>query len=315
MNVLVIGFLLLFAPLNTSFGQNQKILQNSDEVEKIIRTSDGVDLLVRIKGNGPFCLFVHGGPGTGCHWVEKISDGLLERHFRMVYLDQRGAERSGNPADGNYSLERMIQDFEEVRRHLGIERWLTMGHSFGGIMQTAYARRHPDVQRGQIMLNCTLNMERSFTESWIPKACEFLGVTDPMKYFGGEAATMGRINKLIKALRELGIFWKMTYASPESEDAINATSGDIPNRNREAQKALLECSDYWKDFKPAMAEIDVPALFFYGAQDWMAGPLHYRGVNFPNMMLWESDVGHVPFLENKADLEKAIDSYRKKYAL
>jgi proline iminopeptidase len=32
-------------------------------------------------------------------------------------------------------------------------------------------------------------------------------------------------------------------------------------------------------------------------------------------MLWGSDVGHVPFLENKVDLEKAIASYQKKYGL
>jgi proline iminopeptidase len=47
----------------------------------------------------------------------------------------------------------------------------------------------------------------------------------------------------------------------------------------------------------------------------MAGPAIYKGVHFPEMMLWGSEVGHMPFLENKADLEKAIVSYQKKYKL
>jgi hypothetical protein len=53
----------------------------------------------------------------------------------------------------------------------------------------------------------------------------------------------------------------------------------------------------------------------YGRSDWMAGPHAYKGVDFPKMMLWGSDVGHMPFLENQADLENAIGSYGRKYKL
>ncbi len=306
MKFLLFGFLLFSYPLNTAFCQSMADSQKPGVEEKIIRTSDGVDLLVRIKGSGPPCLFVHGGPGTGCHWVEKISDGLLERHFRMIYLDQRGSERSTSPADGNYSLERVILDFEEVRRELGVERWLTMGHSFGGLLQAGYALRHPNVQRGIIMLNCTLNLEESLTESWIPKACEFLGVSDTAAYFAEDKSTLERIGRLVPALKERGIFWKMAYASPENEESINATSGDIPNRNRDAQSALFSCRDYWVNFKPATAEIDVPVLLFCGTTDWMAGPQCYRDVKFPRMLLRESRVGHIILLENRPDLEKGL---------
>lgn len=102
--------------------------------------------------------------------------------------------------------------------------------------------------------------------------------------------------------------------SLRSRETVNATAGDIPNRNRDAQKALLECRDYWKNFKPSTAEIDVPVLFFYGAQDWMAGPQHYRDVNFSNMLLWESQVGHIAILENRPDLEKALVAFLEKYS-
>ena len=59
----------------------------------------------------------------------------------------------------------------------------------------------------------------------------------------------------------------------------------------------------------------VAVLFFYGKSDWTVGPEHYKGVNFPNMLLWGSNVGHVPFMENKIDMEKAMDSYLKKFNL
>ncbi len=53
----------------------------------------------------------------------------------MIYLDQRGVCWSSSLKDGNYSMDRMIQDFEEVRETLGIKEWFTLGHSFGGILQ------------------------------------------------------------------------------------------------------------------------------------------------------------------------------------
>ena len=58
-----------------------------EAVERRIITSDGVELLARVKGRGTPCLYLHGGPGSGSHWMEKFSDGMLERYFTMVYLD------------------------------------------------------------------------------------------------------------------------------------------------------------------------------------------------------------------------------------
>lgn len=139
--------------------------------EEII-TSDGVHLYVEVRGNGTPCLYIHGGPGCGSYWMQKFSGQMLERRFRMIYLDQRGTGRSTSPKDGNYSLDRVIMDFEEVRKVLGILKWITLSHSFGGILQMGYAERHPKVIRGMIMLNCTLDIEDSLENSWIPKACE-----------------------------------------------------------------------------------------------------------------------------------------------
>ncbi len=120
-----------------------------------IRTSDGVALYVTVKGQGTGpeywpCLYLHGGPGSGSYWMAKFSGEMLEWHFRTVYLDQRGVARSTSPADGNYSMDRMVADFEEVRVALGIERWLTLGHSFGGILQMGYVLRHPEAIRGMM---------------------------------------------------------------------------------------------------------------------------------------------------------------------
>ncbi|HWR51096.1 MAG TPA: alpha/beta fold hydrolase, partial [Bryobacteraceae bacterium] len=117
-----------------------------------IKTSDGVDLFVTVRGHGTPCLYLHGGPGSGSHWLEKFSGEMLERNFQMIYLDQRGTSRSTSPPNGDYSMDRMVRDFEEVRVALGIHQWLTLGHSFGGILQVGYAQRHPEVVQGLLMI-------------------------------------------------------------------------------------------------------------------------------------------------------------------
>ncbi len=280
---------------------------------QIIHTSDGVDLTIEVKGQGLPCLYLHGGPGSGSYWAEKFSAGTLEQYFQMIYLDQRGVARSTSPRDGNYSLERMVQDFEEVRAALGIGQWLTMGHSFGGIFQVGYAQRRPQTILGMVMLNCALNLMESSRGSWIRKACEFLEIADPAPYLDEATPLPQRMQTLINLLRERDLFWKMSYASKESSEQLNATFGEIPNWNGDQEDAILGYPEYFDDYSAATAELVMPVLFFYGLTDWMVGPGHYRCARFPNMLLWPSEVGHVAILENKPDLENAIAAFVDRY--
>ncbi len=77
----------------------------------------------------------------------------------------------------------------------------------------------------------------------------------------------------------------------------------------------MSMADYQADFTGATSGMRMPLLFFYGKSDWAVGPEHYRNARFPKMLLWGSDTGHVPFLENPADLEKALQAFRAKYGL
>lgn len=88
---------------------------------------------------------------------------------------------------------------------------------------------------------------------------------------------------------------------------------EIPNWNNDFSSAAFSIKDYWNDYTAETSKIKIPVLFFYGRTDWMVGAKHYLNVKFPNRILWGSNVGHMPFLENCNDLEKAIDKYIVKY--
>jgi proline iminopeptidase len=233
----------------------------------------------------------------------------------MVYLDQRGVGRSTSPAEADYSMDRMVKDFEEVRKALGIRKWVTMGHSFGGILQMGYAEGHPEAIEGMIMVNCTLDLTESCESSWIPKAVEILDVEDAAPYTDEVRPLVERVSELGERLRAEGLFWKMAYAAEESENSMNASYAEIPDWNHDFAGAAMTIEDYWRDFRPATAKVTAPVLFFYGNKDWMIGPGHHGGVHFPKMILWGSDVGHVAIIENKSDLDRAITAYRTEFGM
>jgi proline iminopeptidase len=283
--------------------------------EQRFMTSDSVNLYLKVKGKGIPCLYIHGGPGAGSYWMEKFSGDLLEERFKMIYLDLRGVGRSTSPVNKDYSMNRMLKDFEEIRKHLGIDEWLIMGHSFSGTIVTRYALQHPNSIKGMMMFNCVLDINESINKSWIPYACKILDIRDMTYYNNGSVTTHEKLNRLFGLLNKAGLSWKMTFAKKENEEKMNSTFSEIANWNHDFAGVGISHKDYLINFKTYTSQIKKPVLFFYGKSDRTVGPEHYKGVNFPNMLLWESDVGHVPFMENKTDVGEAIGIYLKKIGL
>src|SRR6266536_4780995 len=59
-------------------------------------------------------------------------------------LNPRGTAGSSRPADRrNYQIGDYVDDLEQLRDHLGLERMLLLGHSHGGVVAQAYAATHP----------------------------------------------------------------------------------------------------------------------------------------------------------------------------
>jgi proline iminopeptidase len=124
---------------------------------------------------------VHGGPGSGC--------GIGSRRYFdperycIVLFDQRGCGRStphaSDPATdmSANTTEHLLADMELLREHLGIERWLLCGGSWGSTLILAYAERHPERVSEIVILGATTSRRseldwlyrgvgRFFPEEW-----------------------------------------------------------------------------------------------------------------------------------------------------
>ena len=88
-------------------------------------------------------VFVHGGPGAGCEpFHRRFFDPNI---YRIVLFDQRGAGRSTPHAElADNTTQHLVADMETIRKHLGIERWVVFGGSWGSTLGLIYAETHPD---------------------------------------------------------------------------------------------------------------------------------------------------------------------------
>jgi len=110
-----------------------------------LAVGDGHEIYWELSGNpaGPVVLFVHGGPGAGTQpSYRRFFDPTF---WRILLVDQRGCGRSRPQAsiEANTTAE-LIADFERLRRHLGLQRWLLFGGSWGSTLALAYGQAHPD---------------------------------------------------------------------------------------------------------------------------------------------------------------------------
>ena len=110
-----------------------------------LEVGDGHSIYVETSGNpdGTPAIFVHGGPGGGTSPDQRRF--FDPSAYRIVLFDQRGCGKSTptSSLEANTTWD-LVADMERIREHLGIERWLAFGGSWGSTLALAYAETHPD---------------------------------------------------------------------------------------------------------------------------------------------------------------------------
>ncbi len=126
----------------------------------------GIELYHFEEGAGEPLLVVHGGPGfpPTAPWR---AGRLLGERYRLVYYHQRGCGLSTRPIEslagrGFYEnmlelhrrlgLPAQISDIERIRRILGRERIVLVGHSFGAFLAALYAAEFPERVRALVLV-------------------------------------------------------------------------------------------------------------------------------------------------------------------
>lgn len=137
--------------------------------ERTLQVSELHTLYIEECGNpnGIPVVYLHGGPGAGI--VPTFRRFFDPTRYRVVLFDQRGSGRSTPLGElHENTTQHLIGDIEKVREHLGIERWLVYGGSWGSTLSLAYAQAHPERAAGLILRGVFLGRESEI--NWFVEA-------------------------------------------------------------------------------------------------------------------------------------------------
>jgi proline iminopeptidase len=122
-----------------------------------VTLSSGYKVWTQRIGSGPTkVLLLSGGPGLSHEYMECFAVFLPQQGYELYFYDQLGCGRSDRPSDASlWRLSRSLDEVEEVRAALGLDRMIVVGHSWGGILGLEYALRHPQRIRAFVLSNMT----------------------------------------------------------------------------------------------------------------------------------------------------------------
>jgi proline iminopeptidase len=301
----------------------------------LLDVGDGHQVYWETVGNpaGAPALWLHGGPGSGC--TQGIRRSFDPAAYRVVLFDQRGCGRSRPVADSaaadltTNTTQHLLGDIELLREHLGIDRWLVSGGSWGVTLALAYAQAHPSRVTAMVLAAVTAgrrletdwitrDMRRVFPREWD----EFAAGVPESERDGDLAAAYARLlaspqaTVTERAARQW-CAWEDTHVSlaPGATPALRYADPTF----RQVFARLV--THYWSngcflDDTPILAAMDriaaIPAVLVHGRYD-VSGPLDtawdlHRAWPASRLVVCDSD-GHGGAGMTAAMVD-ALDSFR-----
>ncbi|RBM21112.1 prolyl aminopeptidase [Prauserella sp. PE36] len=297
---------------------------------------DGNHIHWETSGNpeGKPAVFVHGGPGSGTNPQRRRY--FDPARYRLICFDQRGCGRSiphaSDPATDlrHNTTEHLLGDLERLREHLGVERWLLFGGSWGSTLQLAYAQRHPERVSEIVIAGVTTSSRREI--DWLYHgAGRFLPAE--WERFRDAAAEAGHDGDLLSAYARLlddpdpEVRIRATDAWCAWEDALldtepNGTPGafrSLPLTDRLAMVRL--CAHYfshgaWLDegalLRDAARLSGIPGVLIHGKLD-LSCPLDTAWLlarAWPDAELVViDDAGHTGSAAMRTRIRQALDTF------
>lgn len=125
----------------------------------------GFNVWTKRVGNGPIkVLMLHGGPGLSHKYLEpSFSTNLPLDQYELIFYDQLGSYNSDKPTGPDarhlWSIERFLNEVEQVIERLSLDQFILFGHSWGGLLAIEYALKHPERLKGLIVASMTASVE------------------------------------------------------------------------------------------------------------------------------------------------------------
>jgi proline iminopeptidase len=214
----------------------------------------------------PTAFIIHGGPG-GDHSGFKPGFSPLCADMQLVYFDHRGQGRSERGDVARYTLDENVEDMEALRLHLGLEKIVSVGTSYGGMVAMAHAARYPDsvshlvlcvtaAHFGFLKVAQQIVEERGTEEQ--KEACSWL--------WTGGFTTEAQMRRYYEVM---GPMYSVKYDA-EAAKAVRGRGIQSPDAINRAFGAGGFLRSF--DLRPELGRITAPTLVLGGQRDWICAP-------------------------------------------
>jgi pimeloyl-ACP methyl ester carboxylesterase len=103
-------------------------------------------------GAGKLIMFVHGFPEFWLEWEKQLAE--FGKDYQAVAPDMRGYNLSSTPSEvQKYHVKDLIEDLRALAEYLGHEKFIMVGHDWGGAVAWSAALRHPQLLEKLIIIN------------------------------------------------------------------------------------------------------------------------------------------------------------------
>lgn len=287
-------------------------------------SAGGTRLFVDDRGErgAPALLFVHGGPGQGCYDFMRSQGDRLARALRVIGVDQRGTLRSDPLPDAPaLTADVLVDDFEALRRQLGIGSWAVLGHSAGAGYALRYVTRCPDAVSA-VIFDCPC-WDADLTDRHrlpeIARRLDALGQVDDAERCRQLAAKPGRLtlgDDARKAMQALGPHYlRQFFHDPDGAANFNRLleeSGFTPEQWQRGDSHLPLLAAMYEPVLPLLAQVTRPALLLRGRDDLVATPemvAKFTRLVSGGVVRTFDRSGHFAYLEEPAEYSDMVSGF------
>ena len=267
----------------------------TDQAIREFATTDAVRIMYRRLGTGDPVIVCHGGPSTTYAYLFDDLAPVAER-FALIFHDYRGSGQSELAPADTYTFERLADDVDELRRHVGAERVRILAHSMGGFVALEYAIRYPEHCRSLGLISCS--PAGTVARTAVP-TLKALGAVRTARVLGRAswyiAARSWRRESEMKTASRYSMMHIMQEGDQRFRDAVATREKLANNDNASALERLAFQTDMWD----RLGQIGCPVLVIHGSKDApfvAGGRLLERAI--PNVRRIElKGAGHHPLVE------------------
>jgi proline iminopeptidase len=267
----------------------------------------GVNLFVKVLGQGYPLLLMHGGPGVDHSTMLPFRP--CADQYKLVFYDHRCNGRSTGVEISTMTWENLTADADDLRQTLGFDKWVVLGHSFGGMVALEYALRYPQSLSHLILIDTCGDIR--WVQENAPKALASRGF-DPdtvelaRRFFNGEI----RPEEMQAAMRKFGSAY---YHRPSLLLLVREVISGLRMKTR--PDALIfgfgQLLRGWT-VMDRLNEITVPTLILAGRHDFQFPPEHQASLatGIPNAHLKIIDgAGHNAHSEKPTVVNEEIKRF------